>query len=77
MRPERFRLVRFLMLAAVLLAFVEVEAAEFPAKPINLVIPFGPGGTSDLTGRGGQHSGQHTKGTSASGEVRRMRWWPR
>jgi tripartite-type tricarboxylate transporter receptor subunit TctC len=28
-----------------------VHAQEFPTKPISLIIPFGPGGTSDLTAR--------------------------
>jgi tripartite-type tricarboxylate transporter receptor subunit TctC len=28
-----------------------VQAQEFPTKPVSLVIPFGPGGASDLTAR--------------------------
>jgi tripartite-type tricarboxylate transporter receptor subunit TctC len=28
-----------------------LSAQEFPSKPINLIIPFGPGGASDLTAR--------------------------
>lgn len=27
------------------------EAAKFPSKPITMILPFGPGGTSDLLGR--------------------------
>ncbi len=33
------------------LSFQSPYAQEFPAKPINLVIPFGAGGSSDLTAR--------------------------
>lgn len=35
----------------VTLAALPVAAQEFPAKPINLVIPFGAGGASDLAAR--------------------------
>jgi tripartite-type tricarboxylate transporter receptor subunit TctC len=36
---------------AALLAATTTSAQEFPTKPIELVIPFGPGGSHDLTAR--------------------------
>jgi tripartite-type tricarboxylate transporter receptor subunit TctC len=46
---------RMPVLLAVALALIVVPAAasaqEFPTKPIELVIPFGPGGSHDLTAR--------------------------
>ncbi|HEV8641767.1 MAG TPA: tripartite tricarboxylate transporter substrate binding protein [Methylomirabilota bacterium] len=46
---------RMSVLLAVALALIGVPAAasaqEFPTKPIELVIPFGPGGSHDLTAR--------------------------
>lgn len=38
-------------LAAAVTSASPAPAQEFPTKPINLVIPFGPGGASDLTVR--------------------------
>ena len=38
-----------LMLLAI--SFAVVQAQEFPTKPVTLIIPFGPGGASDLTAR--------------------------
>ena len=38
-----------LMLLAI--SFTVVQAQEFPTKPVTLIIPFGPGGASDLTAR--------------------------
>jgi len=40
--------------SAVFLAFAlaaSVQAQTFPAKPLKLVVPFGPGGSSDVVGR--------------------------
>lgn len=51
MKRRKSGLIHFLILMAILLACGELQAADYPTKPINLVIPFGPGGTSDLTGR--------------------------
>ena len=34
-----------------LFTFSSLQAQDFPTKPINLVIPFGPGGGSDLAAR--------------------------
>ena len=44
---------RFLATAALMAALAAGPAAaqEFPAKPIELVLPFGPGGSHDLTAR--------------------------
>jgi tripartite-type tricarboxylate transporter receptor subunit TctC len=33
------------------ISFEVVQAQEFPTKPVTLIIPFGPGGASDLTAR--------------------------
>ena len=43
---------RSLVTAAFFLAFTALAAAQdFPAKPIRMIIPFPPGGGSDVTGR--------------------------
>ncbi len=43
---------RFLAAALIVaLAAMPVAAQEFPAKPVELVLPFGPGGSHDLTAR--------------------------
>ncbi len=41
----------FILLTITLLGPQFVEAQEFPAKPVTLVIPFGAGGSHDLTAR--------------------------
>lgn len=40
-----------LLLTALLAAALPASAQEFPTKPIELIIPFGPGGSHDLTAR--------------------------
>jgi tripartite-type tricarboxylate transporter receptor subunit TctC len=40
-----------LLLTALLAAALPAPAQEFPTKPIELIIPFGPGGSHDLTAR--------------------------
>jgi tripartite-type tricarboxylate transporter receptor subunit TctC len=39
------------LLILLAISFAGVEAQEFPTKPVTLMIPFGPGGASDLTAR--------------------------
>lgn len=41
----------FALVAAVVASGVAVDAQDFPAKPIELVLPYGPGGSHDLTAR--------------------------
>ena len=48
--------------AAATLAGTPAIAEEFPSKPITLVIPFGPGGASDLTARTFIHLSQQVFG---------------
>jgi tripartite-type tricarboxylate transporter receptor subunit TctC len=39
------------LMGLILVSSVPGMAADYPTKPISLIIPFGPGGTTDLTGR--------------------------
>jgi tripartite-type tricarboxylate transporter receptor subunit TctC len=48
--------------SAATVASVPAAAEEFPTKPITLVIPFGPGGASDLTARTFIHLSQEILG---------------
>src|SRR5215211_5006295 len=50
------------VISAITLAGVSAAADEFPTKPITLVIPFGPGGASDLTARTFIHLSQEILG---------------
>ena len=45
------KLTRLLGAAAVFAAAASVQAADFPSKPVHLVVPFAPGGTLDVVGR--------------------------
>src|SRR3972149_1468220 len=51
MRAGRTWMLVFGTLLAALAAAVPAPAQEFPAKPVDLVLPFGPGGSHDLTAR--------------------------
>lgn len=51
MRALKVLAVALTILPAILSSAVLVWAQDFPTKPINLVIPFGPGGSHDLTAR--------------------------
>ena len=44
-------MIRFLQLCAVLLAAGSVHAQSYPGKPVRFIIPFPPGGPTDIVGR--------------------------
>jgi tripartite-type tricarboxylate transporter receptor subunit TctC len=50
---KRFNCVYLLLVFSALLSpgFGKAEAQDFPTKPVTLIVPYGPGGSFDLTGR--------------------------
>ncbi|MGH7309817.1 MAG: Bug family tripartite tricarboxylate transporter substrate binding protein [Candidatus Rokuibacteriota bacterium] len=51
MRDKRALPLILTMLAVILPGALTVSAQDFPSKPVELVLPFGPGGSHDLTAR--------------------------
>jgi len=50
-RLRRSGLISILLLSLTIVSSHDVLAQEFPTKPVTLIVPFGPGGESDLIGR--------------------------
>src|ERR1700722_20120361 len=45
------RLLRNIVLTGALVASGLAQAQEWPTKPVTLIVPFAPGGTTDIVGR--------------------------
>jgi tripartite-type tricarboxylate transporter receptor subunit TctC len=50
-RRQSLRLTAFSLIAATASARVSAEQSTYPSKPVKLVIPYPPGGGTDITGR--------------------------
>jgi tripartite-type tricarboxylate transporter receptor subunit TctC len=55
------RFARFVLFACVLVSSAAAFAQTYPSRPIRIIVPFPPGGVTDLLARlVGRNSGRHS-----------------